>query len=189
MSTTKLIVGLGNIGREYENTRHNVGFLAIEDYAAREGVDWHEKPKFKAFIAEKTVGSTKVILAKPTTFMNLSGEAVRAIKDFYKLENDDVIIIHDELDLPFGTIRTRIGGSSAGNNGIKSISSHIGDTYARIRIGIGNELLPRIGAHDFVLSRFSHEEMTALRHALFATAHEQIAAFVAEKFQGSTFTH
>lgn len=187
--TIKLIVGLGNVGREYENTRHNVGFILIEAFAAAKQVAWHEKAKFKAHIAELHEGDAKVVLVKPTTFMNLSGEAVRALKDFYKIENSDILVIHDELDLPFGTIRTRVGGSSAGNNGIKSISAHIGENYARLRVGIADELLPKMGAHDFVLGRFSHEELTNLRHDFYRTSEAQIAAFIAGNFETTTLTH
>jgi PTH1 family peptidyl-tRNA hydrolase len=182
-------VGLGNIGREYENTRHNVGFILIEAFAAAKGITWHEKTKFKAHVAEINEDGVKVLLVRPTTFMNLSGESVRALKDFYKIENHDILVIHDELDLPFGTIRTRTGGSSAGNNGIKSISAHIGEDYARLRVGIADELLPQVGAHDFVLGRFNHEELTNLRHDFFRTTETQIAAFISGKFETTTLTH
>jgi PTH1 family peptidyl-tRNA hydrolase len=180
---TKLIVGLGNIGREYENTRHNAGFVLIDAFAATQHVTWHDKAKFKANIAELNLNGTKIILAKPTTFMNLSGEAVRALKNFYKIENSDILVIHDELDLPLGTIRTRIGGSSAGNNGIKSISAHINEDYARMRVGIAEELLAKMGAHDFVLGRFSHEDLLQLRHI------EPTAATIIEEFVRGNFAH
>jgi len=155
----KLIVGLGNIGEEYENTRHNIGFRVIDKYASKNNFSkWQEKAKFKAYITEDFVAGQKVILAKPTTFMNLSGEAIRAIKDFYKLQNSDITVIHDELDLPFGTIKEKQGGGSAGNNGLKSLISHIGEDFKRIRIGIKNDLLDKIDPADFVLAKFSKEE-------------------------------
>jgi len=159
----KLIVGLGNVGKEYEGTRHNIGFEVIDTYAeANKFPKWQEKPKFKAFIAEDFVGGKKVILAKPTTFMNLSGESIRAIKDFYKLQNSDITVIHDELDLPFGTVKEKQGGGSAGNNGLKSIISHIGEDFKRIRIGIKNDLMDHMDATDFVLAKFSTEERNQL---------------------------
>ncbi len=171
-SFVRLIVGLGNIGKEYEGTRHNIGFSAIEAYQKERGFpDWQEKPKFKASLSEDFVAGRKIILAKPATYMNLSGEAVRALKDFYKLQNSDITIIHDELDLPFGTIKEKQGGGSAGNNGLKSIISHIGEDFTRIRIGIKNELLAdstssqstkKTDAADFVLAKFTSEEKKQL---------------------------
>mgnify|MGYP005616336123 FL=1 len=139
-SFTKLIVGLGNIGKEYQGTRHNSGFMAVDEYAKANGFpEWQEKTKFKAYVTEDFVAGKKVILAKPTTLYNLSGESVRALKDFYKLTNKDITIVHDELDLPFGTVKSKQGGGSAGSNGLKSIISHIGVDFQRIRIGIKND--------------------------------------------------
>jgi peptidyl-tRNA hydrolase, PTH1 family len=155
----KLIVGLGNIGPHYVNTRHNTGFAVVEAYASHNGMEWSDKRAFKAHIAEGNVHGEKIILAQPTTYYNLSGEAVRAIKDFYKIDNQDILVVHDELDLPYGTIRVRHGGSDAGNNGIKSIITHVGDDFSRIRIGIANERAATIDAADFVLSRFNSEEV------------------------------
>jgi len=158
-----LIVGLGNIGQEYEGTRHNIGFEVINTYAKTNGFPvWQEKAKFKATITEDFIAGKKVILAKPTTFMNLSGEAIRALKDFYKLQNSDIIVIHDELDLPFGIVKEKQGGGSAGNNGLKSIISHIGEDFKRIRIGIRNNHLEQMDAADFVLAKFSKEEQSHL---------------------------
>lgn len=160
---TKLIVGLGNIGKEYEGTRHNSGFMVLSSYAKQNGFpDWQEKAKFKAYIAEDFVGGKKVILARPTTLYNLSGEAVRALKDFYKLSNKDITIVHDELDLPFGTVKEKIGGGSAGSNGLKSIISHIGADFKRVRIGIKNEQLEKMDSADFVLAKFSSTEKKQL---------------------------
>ncbi len=158
-----LIVGLGNIGKEFEGTRHNCGFMAVEEYAKINSFPkWQEKTKFKAFISEDFVAGKKVILAKPTTLYNLSGESVRALKDFYKLANSDVIIVHDELDLPFGTVKEKQGGGSAGSNGLKSIISQIGEEFKRIRIGIKNDLLEKMDAADFVLANFSSAEKKQL---------------------------
>ncbi len=159
----QLIVGLGNVGKEYDGTRHNIGFAAIDTYRVENGFpDWQEKAKFKALISEDFVGGKKVILAKPTTFMNLSGESINALKDFYKLSNNDIIVIHDELDLPFTTVKEKQGGGSAGNNGLKSLISHIGEDFKRIRIGVKNELIDQMDAADFVLSKFSAAEKKQL---------------------------
>lgn len=158
-----LIIGLGNIGKEYENTRHNIGFTVIDAYRKEQGFpDWQEKTKFKAFISEDFINGKKIVLAKPTTFMNNSGEAVRTLKDFYKITNKDIVVIHDELDLPLGTIKEKVSGGSAGNNGLKSIISHIGEDFKRIRIGIKNDLLEKMDAADFVLAKFSADEKKQL---------------------------
>lgn len=158
-----LIVGLGNVGKKYDGTRHNIGFAVLDAYQeANEFPDWQAKTKFKALLSEEFVAGKKVILAKPTTYMNLSGESIKALKDFYKLQNSDIIVVHDELDLPFGTIKEKQGGGSAGNNGLKSIISHIGEDFRRIRIGIKNDQLENRDAADFVLSKFSATEKKQL---------------------------
>lgn len=158
----KLIVGLGNIGAHFDGSRHNIGFGVLEAFAAEHNMVWQTRDKFKASCSETTLFDQKVLLAKPTTYYNLSGEAVRAIKDFYKLQNSDILVIHDELALPFGTIRTRSTGSDAGNNGIKSIIAAIGEDFARIRIGIANEHLTTQDPADFVLGQLTREEREKL---------------------------
>lgn len=159
----KLIIGLGNVGKQYEATRHNSGFIALDSYAKENNFPkWQEKTKFKAFVTEDFIGGKKVILAKPTTLYNLSGEAVRALMDFYEVSTKDVIVVHDELDLPFGAVKNKQGGGSAGSNGLKSIISHIGADFRRIRIGIKNDLLEKMDPADFVLSKFSKEEKKQL---------------------------
>ncbi len=159
----KLIIGLGNVGKQYADTRHNVGFLVADEFAKVNAFpEWQEKTKSKALVSEDFLNGKKVILAKPTTFMNLSGESVRTLKDFYKLSNNDIFVVHDELDLPFGTIKEKQGGGSAGNNGLKSIIAHIGEDFHRVRIGIKNDLAQKIDAADFVLAKFSAEEKKQL---------------------------
>lgn len=163
----RLIVGLGNVGKKYEKTRHNAGFMAIDAYREENGFpDWQEKPKFKAHISEDFIAGQKVVLVKPTTLMNLSGESVRALKDFFKVTNEDITVIHDELDLPFGTVKTKKGGGSAGHNGLKSLIKHIGEDFNRIRIGVKNDQLDRIDSADFVLANFSKEEQKQLGEIL-----------------------
>lgn len=158
-----LVVGLGNVGEKYRDTRHNIGFDTIDTYRLEGGFpDWQEKPKFHAHTSEQFIGGKKIILAKPTTYMNDSGRAVRALKDFYKLSNSDIAVIHDELDLPFGTVKQKLGGGSAGNNGIKSLIAHIGADFNRIRVGIKNDQLEQMDAADFVLAKFNAEEKKQL---------------------------
>ncbi len=158
----KLIVGLGNIGAHFEGSRHNIGFDVLDDFAATSNIVWQTKDKFKATVAEATLDGQKVLLIKPNTYYNLSGDAVRAVKDFYKIENGDILVIHDELALPFGTIRTRDDGSDAGNNGIKSIITTIGADFARIRVGTSNEHSQGQDAADFVLSQLTRDEREKL---------------------------
>lgn len=179
----KLIVGLGNIGPHFEGTRHNTGFMVVESLAS----DWQDKPKFKATVAELTHNGQKILLAKPTTYYNQSGEAVRAIKDFYKLDNADILLVHDELALPFGTLRARLSGSDAGNNGMKSVIAHLGPDIARLRIGIANDLSARQDAADFVLSTFRHAERKVLPD-IFAEAHRLVWQFVAGSLEGHSVT-
>lgn len=159
----KLIVGLGNVGKTYEGTRHNSGFMALDSYAKEMGFPkWQEKTKFKAQITEDFLAGQKVIIAKPTTLYNLSGESVKALMDFYKISPSDLVVVHDELDLPFGEVKEKQGGGSAGSNGLKSIISHIGPDFKRIRIGIKNDLLDKIDSADFVLAKFTSEEKKQL---------------------------
>jgi len=187
--TTKVVVGLGNVGAEYARTRHNAGFILLDDYVSRKGLTWQEKSKFRAYITEFTEGDTKIILMKPTTLMNRSGEAVRLLKDFYKVENEHILVIHDELALPFGTIRTRVGGSDAGNNGIKSLSHHIGADFARVRVGILDDELAVMGATDFVLDRFDPEEYQQLTGNLQPVVAGFVADFINDSFAHTTHSH
>lgn len=181
----KLIVGLGNPEERYNGTRHNAGFLIVGSYAKEKGVALQPKDKFKALVGEFSAETEKVILALPTTYYNLSGEATRAIMDFYKLSSDDILVIHDELALPFGSIRARIGGSDAGNNGVKSITQHVGPDTARLRIGIYNELREKIDDADFVLSRFTSKEAETLP-TLTQKAAELIDDFITGNFAHTT---
>lgn len=164
---TILIVGLGNVGKQYANTRHNIGFAALDHFASvNDFPAWIEKKDLKCHLASHTLGDTRVILIKPTTFMNLSGEAVQATAAFYKINPEKIIVAHDELDIPFGQIRTRIGGSSAGHNGIKSITQHMGEQYGRVRIGIGPKEHPEQDSADFVLARFSKDQEAQMTNLL-----------------------
>ncbi len=164
MNKTILLVGLGNPGKEYEDTRHNAGFLCIDDFVSKtDGMeDWIQKKDLKCLLSSGRVGENRVIAIKPATFMNLSGEAVQAVMSFYKINPAGVVAIHDELDIDFGQIRLRKGGSDAGHNGIKSVTQHIGEDYGRIRIGVGPKTPEKIKSEDFVLQKFSAEQQEQL---------------------------
>lgn len=162
-----LIVGLGNTGKEYEETRHNIGFQAVEALAASQSFDgWTAKKDLRCQLVSGVVADTKVILMKPTTMMNLSGEAVQAVARFYKIQSSSIVVVHDELDVNFGQIRTRIGGSDAGNNGIKSVSQHLGQDYGRVRVGVGPKKPAQIDSADFVLAKFSSDEQKQMKNLL-----------------------
>lgn len=152
----KLIVGLGNPGSKYENTRHNIGFMFVDYLADRYNTSFTTKKNYQ--YAEINVGGEKVILLKPQTFMNLSGEAVKIICDFYKLTNEDILVIYDDLDMSFGKLRVKFNSSSGGHNGIKNIISHLHtQEFMRIKVGINNEY--KRDVKTFVLSKFSKEEI------------------------------
>jgi peptidyl-tRNA hydrolase, PTH1 family len=163
LNKTILVVGLGNIGKEYDGTRHNIGFEAVDRFTADSNFPaWVEKKDLRCHLTSAQLGETKVIVIKPTTLMNLSGEAVQAVLSFYKINPDKILVIHDELDIPFGQIRTRMGGGSAGHNGIKSVTKFLGEDYGRVRIGIGPKTHEQMDSADFVLSRFSKEQQAQM---------------------------
>ncbi|HSX46803.1 MAG TPA: aminoacyl-tRNA hydrolase [Patescibacteria group bacterium] len=165
LQKTVLIIGLGNVGKEYEGTRHNIGFACVDRLAeSQDFASWTEKKDLKATVTTGTVGDTRVVLAKPNTMMNLSGEAVQAVSHFYKVNPQDTVIVHDELDIDFGQIRTRMGGSSAGNNGIKSVMQHLGEDFGRVRVGIGPKQPEQMDSADFVLAKFSSKEQKQLKN-------------------------
>lgn len=159
-----LIVGLGNMGKEYSNTRHNIGFECLDYFIEENGQmsPWIEKKNLKAHFSSGQFGATRVIAIKPTTFMNLSGEAVALTTSYYNLRPEDILVVHDELDINFGHLRTRSEGRSAGNNGIQSIIDSIGDNFNRVRIGIGPKHPARIKSEDFVLGKFDKTETDKL---------------------------
>lgn len=179
----KIIFALGNPGVRYATTRHNVGFIMIDQLAKKWDAEFTGKQKFNADVAEVTHDDTKIIIVKPTTFYNDTGIAARSLIDFYKIDpRSDFLVIHDDLALPFGTIRTRGQGTDAGNNGIKSLNAHLGSTYSRIRIGIYNSLRDQIDDANFVLSNFTIEEKKALP-ALYAHVDQFISAFLQGKLE------
>lgn len=158
-----LIVGLGNPGKEYKNTRHNIGFDAIDVMADKYNIEVN-RIKFKGVCGEGYIGSDKIMLLKPSTYMNLSGESVREVMDFYKLSKDDVLVIYDDISLEVGRLRIREKGSAGGHNGIKSIISHMGtDEFSRIKIGVGQ---PKGDLVNYVLGNFSKEDRKYLDEVL-----------------------
>lgn len=157
MTDFYLIIGLGNPGKEYADTRHNVGFRVVDELARRYGLAFGKKER-KAAAASGVILGKKVILAKPQTYMNLSGEAVRALVDFYKIEVPRLLIVSDDLDIPLGTLRLRQSGSAGGQGGLKSIIQHLGTTdFNRLRFGIGRPP-GRMEAKDYVLQTFKGDD-------------------------------
>lgn len=154
-----LIVGLGNIGTEYENTRHNIGFMVLDALAKASNTVFEDKRY--GFVAETRLRNKQLVLLKPSTFMNLSGNAVRYWLQKEKIENDNLLVVVDDLALPFGTLRLKSKGSDAGHNGLKHIQGLIGQNYPRLRFGIGNDF-PRGHQVDYVLDAFSDEEKLQL---------------------------
>ncbi len=162
----KLIVGLGNPGEKYTNSRHNLGFITLDNLLQKltklKNTYWNDDKKFHALTHEIEIDGEKVVLMKPTTFMNDSGRAVQAYSRYYKIDPQDIIIVHDELDMPIGKIRIRFGGSGGGHNGVSSIIDHLGtDKFLRMRMGIGKEARREGIQHDtsdFVLGVFASNE-------------------------------
>ena len=159
-----LIAGLGNPTKEYDKTRHNVGFSVIDVLADKYRIDVSEK-KHKGLCGRGAIEGQKVILVKPQTFMNLSGECIREVADYYKIEMEDVIIIYDDISLEPGQLRIRLKGSAGGHNGIKNIIAHLGtQEFPRIKVGVGAKP-PRMDLAEYVLSRFAKEEQPLMEDA------------------------
>jgi len=153
-----LIVGLGNVGEKYQLTRHNIGFLVIDEMTKNLNTANINKSNFQSTLLKSGYN----LFSKPTTYMNNSGVAIHAIKEYYKIELDDIIVIHDDLDLPFGTVKFKVGGGHGGHNGLRSLDAHIGKEYIRIRIGIGKPA-NKADVANYVLSNFSKEELNKLQ--------------------------
>ncbi len=159
----KLIIGLGNPGNEYENTRHNAGFWVLDNLANQLNTDWQNSRKYKAQIAKCEVDSRNIILAKPQTFMNLSGESAVPLMQYYKIDAKDTLIIHDELDLEPGCFVFTNGGSAAGHNGVKSIYDLTGKKFPRLRIGIGRPPKPGPAPRQWVLQKPSTNDSKLIK--------------------------
>ena len=174
-----LIACLGNPGSKYAMTRHNVGFMAA-DYWLKSlgGADWREE--YKAHTKKFKIEGKEVILVKPQTYMNLSGESVQAIMNFYKIDRANLLVVHDEVDFPYGTIKMQFNRSPGGQNGVKNITQLLGSQeYARLRIGVGRPSHPDFALADYVLGNFSKDEQTSLDKVL-ETSADAIECFILE---------
>lgn len=161
----RLVVGLGNPGEKYENTRHNIGFRILDKIAEKQGIGFSFEKKFEAEISE----NDNMKLAKPQTFMNESGKAVQKIADFYKIDHNNIIVIHDDVDLEIGKIRISCGGSSAGHKGVQSIIDHLGsEDFWRVRVGVGRD--EKIPTEEWVLMNFSSDEKGSIDNIIDKTS-------------------
>lgn len=160
----KLIIGLGNPGKEYENTRHNTGFMVLDCLSKKLNVDINQN-KFKGLYVKTKYKGEDVILLKPQTYMNLSGESVRQVMDFFKIAQEDILVVYDDLDMPVGKLRLRQNGSAGGHNGIKNIILHTGSqNFNRIRVGIDRSKVIKVV--DYVLARFTKDEQTYIEEGI-----------------------
>lgn len=160
-----LLAGLGNPGTEYARTRHNAGFMVMDELAHHLGCVFTSKKKFHSDYTEAELGGHKVVLVKPTTYMNLSGRAIHAVSHFYKIPPERMIVFHDDLALAFGKIRVKQGGGAAGHNGLKDIDAHLGPQYIRVRIGVHHPG-DKGSVSDYVLGSFTPDELAVMAHAI-----------------------
>ena len=184
LGKTLLIVGLGNPSKKYDGTRHNIGFACVDNLATKLNFPaWVAKKDLKCLLSQQTIADNRVILIKPTTFMNLSGEAVQAVQNFYKIPLGQITAVYDELDIDFGQIRTRVGGSSAGHNGAESLIKHLGEDFGRVRVGTHNDIASRADGADFVLAKFTKEEQSHIPALL-----REATAILSEHIHGQPIT-
>ena len=156
----KLIVGLGNPGKEYEDTRHNIGYMVVDNFVKANNLGTFTE-KFNGLILKTTYNDEQLIIVKPLSYMNLSGDVVRKVSDYYKIDINDILVIHDDLDMPVGKIKLKVGGSSGGHNGIKDITNKLGnENYKHLKIGIAND--KNMDTKDYVLGRFQKEDIEIL---------------------------
>lgn len=184
----KIIFAFGNPGVNYSNTRHNVGFMAVNLTARQHNARFAIKHKFFSEIAELSVDNEKVLLVKPTTYYNEVGRPARVLMDFYNVAPDNFLIIHDDLALPFGTLRIRQGGQHGGNNGLKSLSAHLPAAFWRLRIGILSAQRNQMPDADFVLGRFTPDEQTTLQTCIMPAARDYIDHFIKGTIHADTTT-
>ncbi len=174
----KCIIGLGNIGKEYENTRHNCGFIAVDNIAERYNITLDKKKK-KSIYGEGIINGEKVSIIKPTTFMNLSGEAIIEIMNWYKIETKDVLVVYDDVDLKLGQVRYREKGSSGTHNGMRNIIANLKtENFARIRIGIENRGELPIPLVDYVLQKFNKDEIQTINKEILPQVQENLLKFL-----------
>jgi PTH1 family peptidyl-tRNA hydrolase len=180
----KIIFAQGNPDTKYAHTRHNTGFLVVDALGEKYSAVWRDIDKYKGRISDVTIDGEKVLLVKPLSYYNDTGLVARTLIDYYKLNPaKDFLVIHDDLALPLGTIRIRANGSDAGNNGIKSLTAHLGSEYQRIRIGIWTEDRDRMDDVNFVLGTFPKEEYETLNKTIIPKVIELVETFVQEKLE------
>lgn len=178
MSNQFIIVGLGNPGKQYDDTRHNIGFMLLDEIAQESNTSFSVQNKLNACVVKTTWQGYDVILAKPQTFMNLSGESVRLLLAYYKISEQNLIVVFDDLDQPPGAVKMRVGGGHGGHNGIRSILEHTAtDKFCRVKIGIGKPVHKSATA-NWVLHKFSLEECTQLKSESFPLAKNRISEFM-----------
>jgi PTH1 family peptidyl-tRNA hydrolase len=165
MSIT-LVAALGNPGRDYEKTRHNLGWIVIEAFAQKLGLTWKASPQFEAEVARWDRPGRTCYFAKPLTFMNDSGRAIGALARFYKVPAESIIAIYDDLNIDLGLVKISVTGSAGGHNGVASLLEHLGDGFVRYRLGIGPKEPPQMDLKDFVLGKFSPDQQTSVTHHL-----------------------
>jgi PTH1 family peptidyl-tRNA hydrolase len=159
-----LVAGLGNPGREYERSRHNLGWVAADAYASRHGLAWRDAPDFESIVARRELAPGRTLwLVKPQTFMNESGRAVAAMARYHKIGPGDVAAVYDDLTIDLGLIKVSVSGSDAGHNGVASLLEHLGTGFARLRLGIGPKSPAEMDLKDFVLARFTQEQLTLIQ--------------------------
>jgi len=159
-----LVAGLGNPGREYERSRHNLGWVAVDAYASRHGLAWRDAPDFESIVARRDLGPGRALwLVKPQTFMNESGRAVAAMARYHRIGPGDVAAVYDDLTIDLGLVKVSVSGSDAGHNGVASLLEHLGNGFARLRLGIGPKSPPEMDLKDFVLARFTQEQLTLIQ--------------------------
>ena len=177
----KLVVGLGNPGKDYEATKHNIGQSALNCLSFSEGLIW--KKKFQGLFSFYDVKTERAYFLKPTTFMNKSGESVQALCSFFKISIENILVVHDELDLPFGTLGLKMGGGTAGHNGLSSVAQMLGAlNFKRLRLGIGRPLQGSVS--DYVLGRFSEQQKADLENFLLESA-KAIELFIERGFESA----
>jgi peptidyl-tRNA hydrolase, PTH1 family len=182
---TFLIIGLGNAGQPYKGSRHNIGFEILDDFAQKNDFpSWLKKKDLGAAITIHNLGANRVIICKPTTFMNNSGQAAQAVQRFYRIYNDTTLAVYDELAIPFGQLRVRVGGSDAGHNGVKSLIEHLGDDFGRLRVGVGSEVAQKADAADFVLGKFTKSQQADLPQII-----KEANAIITEFIFGGQLSH
>jgi peptidyl-tRNA hydrolase, PTH1 family len=159
-----LVVGLGNPGREYEHTRHNLGWVALDAYASKHGLAWKNAPDFESVVARRDLGPGRTLwLAKPQTFMNESGRAASALARYHKIDPIDVAAVYDDLTIDLGLVKVSVTGSDGGHNGVASLLQHLGTGFTRFRLGTGPKLPPEMDIKDFVLARFNSDQLTLIQ--------------------------